>query len=97
MGFVTNVEIQRTSEIDQRINDLSELHGVSFEIISYNQWVDNIFNMCVDSKMVEESQLAKSWIESYVYTLAQRKRDVAPIDEPCIGWVQILKNELSKV
>jgi hypothetical protein len=71
VGFVTNVEIQRTSEIDQRINDLSELHGVSFEIISYNQWVDNIFNMCVDSKMVEESQLAKSWIESYVYTLAR--------------------------
>jgi len=43
------------------------------------------------STMINESQLAKGWMKAYVYTLAQHKREIAPIDEPCIEWVRLLK------
>jgi len=96
VGFVTNVDIQRTKELDRRINDLSELHGVDFQIVSYTEWVQVIFKRSTDSSMIDESQLARAWIKAYVYTLAQRKRDVAPIDEPCLEWVRLLHKELDK-
>lgn len=96
VGFVINVEIQRTAELDRRIRDLSELHGVKFEIMSYDDWVEIIFKRCLESSMIDEPQLAKAWIQAYIYTLAQRKRDVAPIDEPCHEWVRLLRQELEK-
>jgi hypothetical protein len=78
------------------MRDLTELHGAEFEIISYTEWVESIFKRCIDSTMISESELAKAWITAYVYTLAQRKREVAPIDEPCLEWVKLLKVELEK-
>ena len=96
VGFVTNVDIQRIFELDQRIQDLAELHGVDFVIVPYAEWVESIFKRCIDSTMISELELAKSWIKAYVYTLAQRKREVAPIDEPCLEWVRLLHKELEK-
>lgn len=96
VGFVTNVEIQRTTELDQRIRDLTELHGVEFLIIPYTEWVSSIFVRCLDSTMISESELAKAWMQAYAYTLAQRKREVAPVDEPCLEWIRLLSKELEK-
>lgn len=97
VGFATNVPIQRTSELDERMRDLEALHGVTFEITPYTDWVKSIFTRCIDSTMINEPELATEWIKAYVYTLAQRKRDIAPIDEPCLEWVRLLKIEMEKV
>lgn len=97
VGFVTNVDIQRTSELDQRIREVAELHDVNFLIIPYAEWVEYIFTRCIDSTIISESELAKAWLKAYVYTLAQRKREVAPIDEPCIEWVKLLRKELEQL
>ena len=36
---------------------------------------------------MSEQELAVSWITAYTESLAQRRRDMAPIDEPCYQWL----------
>lgn len=97
VGFVTTVEVQRTSELDNRISELSALHGVDFKIITYDEWVGVMYARCIDSTMINEELLSQEWIRAYVLTLAQRKRSIAPIDEPCLKWIQLLRQELEKM
>lgn len=97
IGFVTNVDIQRTSELERRLQELRDFYGIAFKIVSHFDWVESIFKRCTDTCMITESDLAKSWIKAYVDTLAQRKREVAPVDEPCLEWVLLLQKELEKV
>lgn len=94
VGFVTNVEIQRTQELDKRLDDAMTVHGVKFLILTFDEWSNMILNRCISSKMVNEEDLAKSWLKSYAYTLAQKKRKIAPIDEPCMEWVKLLLSAL---
>ena len=88
--------IQRTKELDDRINDLSNLHGVNFAIVSYTDWVQIIYERCIQSSIIDEINLSRNWIKAYVLTLAQRKRSIAPVDEPCMEWIRLLKEELIK-
>jgi len=96
VGFVTNVPIQRTAELDGRIADLSAVHDVRFTIMAYDDWVRMCYKRCIDSSLIKESELSKQWITAYVLTLAQRKREIAPVDEPCLEWVRLLKTEIEK-
>lgn len=97
VGFVTNVPIQRTSEIDKRMNELSDLHGIDLKIISYDEWVELMFERCTDSSLIDEQTLSQEWIKAYVLTLSQRKRTIAPIDEPCMEWIRLLKTEIQRI
>lgn len=97
VGFVTTVDIQRTSELERRLQELRDFYGIVFKIVSHFDWVESIFKRCTATHMITESELAKSWIKAYVDTLAQRKREVAPVDEPCLEWVLLLHKELEKV
>ncbi len=97
VGFVTNVKIQRTEEMEKRIIDLSSLHGVEFQIIEYEDWVESMFKRCIDSALIDEKRLSQEWIKAYVLTLSQRKRSIAPIDEPCMEWIQLLIKQMEKV
>lgn len=96
VGFVTNVKIQRTAEMDKRITDLSSLHDVEFKIIEYENWVELMFKRCIDSSLIDEKRLSQEWIKAYILTLSQRKRSIAPIDEPCIEWIKLLIKQLGK-
>ncbi len=94
VGFVTNMKIQRTVEMDKRIIDLSSLHSVTFQIIEYEDWVGLMFKRCIDSFLIDEKRLSQEWRKAYALTLSQRKRSIAPIDEPCIEWIQLLIKQM---
>jgi len=94
VGFVTNVEIQRNLEINRRIQEIEALYAVEFKILTYDEWVNEIYNKCIQTGMTTEIALSQNWIKCYVYSLAQKKRDVAPIDEPCLEWVRLLQKHL---
>ena len=80
VGFVTNVKIQRTSEMDRRLDEAMAIHDVKFLIVTFDEWTSMILSRCISSKMVNEETLAKSWLKAYAYTLAQKRREIAPID-----------------
>jgi hypothetical protein len=88
VGFVSSVKIERIDEIKNRIAEIEATHGVEICICSINTWVDSIFERCGASGLISETELASSWVSAYVESLAQRRRDIAPIDEPCESWLR---------
>ncbi len=87
VGFVTNIEIERTVEISNRIQEIEQLYSVNLEVIAYDDWVDRIYKISLDSGTTTEKELSQKWLISYCEYLCQRRRANAPIDEPCLDWV----------
>lgn len=94
VGFVTNVESQRNFEINRRIQDLAQLYDVEFKIVTYEEWINDIFTRCINTGLITESALSQAWINCYAHSLGQKRRHVAPIDEPCLEWVKLLQIQL---
>jgi len=72
------------------------LYQIKVEICGYDEWVGNQFEKCLDSGLVDEKQLSGDWLVAYVESLGQKRRDIAPIDEPCGIWINELLNILAK-
>lgn len=90
VGFVTNIEIERTVEISSRIEEIEQLYSVNLEVIAYDNWVDRIYEISLDSGTTTEQELSQKWLITYCEYLCQRRRANAPIDEPCLDWVVAL-------
>jgi len=82
VGFVTSENCDRIDEIQNRINELSDLHGVDIKILSFAEWVD-----LISSDSLNTNDFALSWIQAYIESLCLMRIDKAPIDEPSIEWV----------
>lgn len=90
VGFVTNVPIERTKEITKRINEIEQLYSISLKVLSYNDWVKMVFSRTLEIGTVTEKELLQNWFIVYCEYLSQKRRDNAPIDEPCLEWVTSL-------
>jgi hypothetical protein len=96
VGFVTNTRIQEPKEIRRRLEELEALHGIRFVITDFDDWSNEVIGRCIETRMVDESYMAGEWLSCYVLSLAQKKRGIAPIDEPCMEWVKSLTERLGK-
>lgn len=94
VGFVTNIPIERTDEISKRINEIEALYSISLKILSYENWVERIFNATLELGVVSEKELCQKWFITYCQYLSQKRRNNAPIDEPCLEWITSLINLL---
>ncbi len=91
VGFVTNLEIERLDEIEKRIDDIDQLYSISLKVLPYKEWVDLIYERVLSTEITSELILSQHWLSVYCEYLAQKRRDVAPIDEPCMDWVKSLR------
>ncbi len=96
VGFVTNVAIERTSEINKRIDEVAQLYSISLEVLSYRDWVNSIYKRALTTDMISEEELSQNWFSTYCEYLSQKRRDVAPIDEQCLEWVRSLHRIISE-
>lgn len=96
-GFVTSESPLMNHEILKRMYEIEENTNTRIVITDFRKWVSYIFERCHISKRITEEQLAQKWILSYTLSIAQRKRDIAPIDEPCSAWLQLLKDILNNM
>jgi hypothetical protein len=94
LGFVTTEQQINNSEINKKIADYSELHGLTIQIMILDQWIDYIFEKVVNAKLSTKAELSSKWLTAYAESLAQKRRHMAPIDEPCIDWVNELREIL---
>jgi hypothetical protein len=94
-SFVTSVEPERIDELKSRCQEIEEIFGISLEIVTFEQWVKEQFTRV--EEVVTENQLASAWITAYTESLAQQRRDIAPIDEPCYQWLLTLNETLTDV
>jgi hypothetical protein len=86
--FVTDNPVQQSKEIRTRLKDLSDLHNIDFNIISFNEYIDIIFARAISAGTATEEELSHLWVSTYIRSLTQQNRELAPIDEPCHQWVE---------
>lgn len=89
VGFVTSGDVERLDELVPRLQDIEDVYHVRVEIVSFSAWVVRQFQRIVDDSC-SEAELAGAWLTAYTASIAQKRRDVAPIDEPCAIWLQEL-------
>tara|TARA_B110001469_G_C9620795_1_gene309380 strand:+ start:445 stop:1776 length:1332 start_codon:yes stop_codon:yes gene_type:complete len=97
IGFVTTDSPVRNDEISEKINDAKELHGLDILIMSFEDWIDWNFDRVHTSGLSSKEDLSNMWLSAYAESLAQKRRNIAPIDEPCFDWVSSLTNELKSI
>lgn len=90
VGFVTDKEPDLKPEITNRIAEISEIHGVQVKVLSISEWID----YQVNTRNVDENELSDRWLVALAESVCQRRRGMAPIDEPTFEWVKELSVEL---
>ena len=91
VGFVVDRNPELTEDITNRIEELSVMHGVTVQILPFNDWLEMQVKRCTG---VPPKQVATQWLTAYVETLASKRREIAPIDEPTDKWLNDLKQVL---
>jgi hypothetical protein len=94
-GFVTSLEPDLSDEITRRVAEISADHVVDLEIVQLGNWLKKQFDMALELG-IDADLLSGLWVTNYAGSLAQRRREVAPIDEPCLQWLTELKDVLTK-
>jgi hypothetical protein len=95
-GFVTSLEPERLDELEPRCEEIKEMYGISLEILTFAEWVEEQFERASTEEAASEEELAVAWITAYAESLAQLRRDIAPIDEPCYQWLLTLSGILTE-
>lgn len=90
-GFVTSVPPIKLDELEGRMKDIEDTYGAKIMIVQYEEWVNIQFEKTGTGQLTSEEELSKEWIRAYVESIAQMRRDIAPIDEPCQHWLISLK------
>jgi hypothetical protein len=88
-GFVSSEHIIKNQEITTRVADLEALHGIDIYLFRLDEWVAVVFQRAQDQGITEDT-VARAWLTAYVESLSQKRIDVAPIDEPCFYWLELL-------
>lgn len=95
-GFVTSAAPDMSSEIQMKINEVSGFSDVEVQILSFEDWIYYQLNKLDIVEKCESDIVAIKWLTAYTETLALKRIELAPIDEPCQqwldSWVKILKN-----
>lgn len=89
-GFVVNGEPDKRRDIIDRIEEISEVHNCSVEILSFKEWFDTCKERVTDEGQLE---LSTRWLKAFTESLCQKRRKIAPIDEPSDAWVQALMRQ----
>ena len=92
-GFVTSILPEKTPEITKRLGELSAQYSVAISISQIDDWITAQTQAALQLGIRGED-LAKLWIYAFSESLAQRRREKAPIDEPCFEWLKNLKGLL---
>ncbi|HVB23308.1 MAG TPA: hypothetical protein VNG51_15305 [Ktedonobacteraceae bacterium] len=94
-GYVLLPEKKEYQDMDRKIQSIVEEYGVEIQVVSFDNWVQNQAMRAIEETISEES-LAIAWLHAYAESLALRREDRAPIDEPTYNWLQSLKDILVK-
>jgi hypothetical protein len=93
-GFVTSLEPERLDELESRCAEIEDIYGISLEILTFDAWVEQQFKRALVEEHISEQELAIAWLTAYTESLAQQRRNIAPIDEPCYQWLLTLNDLL---
>lgn len=90
-GFIVDGEVDRRRDIVDRAEEISVETGVDIQLLSFDEWIKYQTQRIADSQL---NRIASRWLMAVVESFAQRRPDIAPIDEPCEAWVKDLIEKL---
>ena len=85
-GFITNNEIDISENMKRRIDEISSFFDCEIRIYSFKQWFDHLLEELEDVA----PDLGEKWFQILTECLCQKRRSLAPIDEPCEQWIDDL-------
>ena len=86
VGFVVDEPPDIRPETEQLMQDILEETETEIKILTLDEWLH--FQIERAGLHWQAEQAVREWILTYVECLCQRRRDMAPIDEPADQWVQ---------
>ncbi len=87
VGFVADCEVDRRKDILRRIEDIELATSCEIYLFSFSEWVD--FKL-KDLSEKTKNELGYKWLKAVVESFAQKRTNIAPIDEPCDAWLKDL-------
>lgn len=90
-GFIVDGEVDRRRDIVERAEEVSVETGVDIQLFSFDEWIAYQTQRIAGSQL---DRIAERWLIAVVESFAQRRPEIAPIDEPCEAWVKDLIEKL---
>ncbi len=91
-GFIVNDMLDLKYEVIERVEEIEAISGTSIKLFTFRDWVEYKLENVPDSN---RNAFAKDWLTAVVESFARKRLDIAPIDEPCEGWLIDLNELLS--
>lgn len=86
-GFVTDQKPNLKSEIKDRIKELELIHETVIQVVEFEDWV----NSQVKKYGLNPDDFGRKWLFAIGESICQKRREIAPIDEPTTEWVESFK------
>lgn len=83
-GFVTDQKPNLKPEIKTRIQEIQDIHETEIQIMEFREWV----NFQIANYDLDKSSIGPKWLIAIAESICQKRREIAPIDEPTTEWVQ---------
>lgn len=83
-GFVTDHAPNLKPEIKTRIDELESIHNIEIQIMEFSVWID----FQIKKYDLSPDKIGTKWMTAFAETICQRRREIAPIDEPTSEWVE---------
>lgn len=93
-GFVCDQKVDMRRDISKRKDELEVETGTKIYLFSFDEWISFKTSMLTQD---QKNELGYKWLTAIVESFAQKRLDIAPIDEPCDDWISDLISIMSKV
>lgn len=88
-GFIVDDRLDLKAEIKEKADEVSFTTDTDVRLYTFKEWVNSKLEEVPKRKW---TALAKEWLTAVVESFARRRLDIAPIDEPCEGWLSDLQS-----
>lgn len=88
-GFVTDKKPVMDKEIANRISELIFKDNVDIKILSFTDWI-KLELKAKEVPINKLNEIGKNWLMDLTDSLGQKRRKIAPIDEPSDEWLKEL-------
>ena len=88
-GFIVDDSLDLKAEIEEKAYEVSVTSDTDVRLYTFKQWVKFKLEEVPEK---DRTTLAKEWLTAVVESFARRRLDIAPIDEPCEGWLSDLQS-----
>ena len=83
-GFVTDQKPNLKPEIQKRIEELELIHETEILVMEFGDWV----NFQINKYALDSNEIGVKWLVAIGESICQKRREIAPIDEPTSEWVE---------